>query len=886
MTPSDLPRWVVALLGRMIPDRITREGLLGDLEERYGDFVGGSKTKRAAWLTREVAGAVFDYTWERRGRAATPRDDGVGIMEVLVQDVKFAARNLLRRPGFSALVIATLALGIGSNTAIFSVVNGLLFEPLPFDDSDRLVLINQRTADGFTASVSLPNFRDWKERAGSFERFAAILPGSAPLAAADGAQVLEVAWVAGGFFETLGAEPSVGRFFTEAESGVGAEALVVLSHGLWLEAFAGDRAIVGTAVRLRGEPFTVVGVAPPDFPFYPDTRAYMPMGYVAERVAWDDRFTGGGAEVVARLADGITAAVAQAELDFIGAEILAEVGRESGIGNLTPLRQWYLGDTSRQATLLMIAVALVLLVACANVTNLLFVHGEIRRGEIAVRTALGAGRGRVYRQLITESLVFGVLGGVAGAMIGVLGLDVLMSLVGAALPAGFRNRITLDGGVLLFTASISIGTAVLAGLLPARRTSSPDVCDALRDGARTVRTGGRARSALVGVEVALSLVLLVGAGLFIQSLSNLQHVDKGFDGADVVTIRVQVPSVRYDSRELWNGFHADLRDGILALPGVQAVSTSNHFPLSGNSWEMLYRDENTPPDEIGESVLLTMVSPEYFDTYSVDIVEGRGFTSADRWGDDAVALVDETLARNRWPGESAIGKRITFEKVMRDGGEVDVWRTVVGVVHHVRHYELAATSRIEVYTPLAQSAAWGFTSYVSIRASTDLAALVPRARAVLADLDPDVPLYRVRTMEAVIEAELGVQRAMRELFMIFAALTLLLGAVGIYSVVSHTTALRVREMGVRIALGGAPRRMIRLMMRDSLTPVLVGLAVGLVGAIALGRVLSSLLFEVRPVQAEVLVGAAGLLLVVSALSTWLPARRAAWVEPSAALRSD
>ena len=872
-----LPDAVVRLIERWVPDPIARDGLLGDLEERYAQTSGLGRFRRAAWLFAEVSTVIVHYTRKRQ----------MGMMDRLRLDVGFALRGLVLRPAFSALVVGTLALGVGANTAVYSVVRGLLFEPLPYDQAERLVLINQQTPDGFTASVSLPNYRDWKERAQAFDRFSAILPSSAPLRRPDGSRIVEVGWVHGGFFETLGIDALVGRTFGEAESEPGAERVVVLSHALWAAELGSDPAVIGTQITLRDEPWTVVGVMPPEFDPYRELLAWVPMGYIADRVAWDDRSSSGGAEIFARLRASATPEGAQSELEAIGADIASEFGDDVGYGNLQPLRRWYLGDAERQAVILMAAVALVLLVACANVANLLFVRSEKRRGEIAVRASMGASRGRLFQQMLTETLVLGVGGGLLGALLGAIGLDVLLAVSGDVLPRGFADRIRMDGGVLTFAVLVALATTLLAGLLPAMGSGRVALSSVLRDVGRKGRSRSGARSTLIAAEMALSMILLVGAGLLISSLISLQNADRGFDGSEVLTLRVQTPRGRYVEREQWDAFNQTVREQLQALPGVSATSTSNHFPLSGNSWEMLYKDEGTPPGERGESVLLTMVSPSFFETFSVDIVSGRGFDERDRRGGELVAIVDESLARTRWPGETPIGKRVTFETTPDStGGRSDVWRTVVGVVKNVRHYELASPSRIQVYTPIDQSEAWGFSTYVALQANTAPAALAPSVRRVISRIDPEAGVYRVRTIESLVSQHLGGHRAVRELLSVFAIITLLLGCVGIYSVVSHTTAQRTQEIGVRIALGGTPATMARLVVRESLIPVLAGLAIGGASAAGLGRMLDSLLYDVQPADPVVIGLAAMGLLMVAALSAWLPARSVARVAPARALTSD
>lgn len=873
MRTRALPHFVVALLEKIVADPVSRAGLIGDLEERYRLIAPAGRIGGSAWLVGELAAIGYHYGFVR----------GMG-MDTLRRDLSFAFRGLVARPGFSALVIATLALGIGANAAIFSVVSTLMVEPLPFEDADRLVIINEIEPSGFTASVSFPNYRDWRERNETFERFSIFLPSSRRFTTVDGSRVLEVGWVMGGFFETLGLDAEVGRYFSEAESEPGAERLAVMSHRLWVDEFGADPGVLGNPLTLGGEAFTFVGVTPSDFVLLEETDVFLPLGVVADGLPWNDRQTSVGAEIIARLASGVTVDRARADLQAVGTAVETETGEDVDTANVTELRAWFLGDTGNQSLMLMAAVSLLLLVACANVANLLFIASERRGGEMALRTALGASRGRIYRQLFTESMVLAVLGGAVGMALAVLGINALVALVADVLPPGFAARIGIDSTVLLFASALSLGTAVLAGFLPALRSARAELAQRIRSAAPGSVSHARGRHVLMASEVALSMVLLVGAGLLISTLARLQNVDKGFDGAGVLTFRIQTPG---DTRETWAGFHETLRDGLHALPGVTSVATSNHFPLAGNSWEMLYKDERTPPGEEGESVLLTMVSPSFFDTYDIAIIEGRGFLPSDRWGTEPVAIVDETLAASRWPGESAIGKRITFEQPMGPEGErADLWRTVVGVAAHVRHYELASPSRIEVYTPIDQSAAWGFTSYFSVKASVDPSSLVGPIRRVVARLDPSAPMYRVRAMEDIINAELGPQRAMRELLSAMAVLTLLLGCVGIYSVVSHGTALRRKELGLRIALGGAPSEIVSLVLRDSMVPIGLGVVVGVGGAIALGRALRSVLYEVGPTDPMVLGSAALILVTVGTVSAWLPARGAARVDPQRVLREE
>jgi putative ABC transport system permease protein len=877
MTGPSLPRVVSSLIEWLVADPVARAGLIGDLAERYALRAPPGSFGRALWLSQEVLAVALLYSRQRAGAR----------LDTLRLDLSFTLRSMARRPSFAFLVVTTLALGIGANASIFSVVNGLLIEPLPFEDSDRLVVVDELEPSGFTASVSFPNYRDWKERARSFDRFSIVLPGSRRFVAGTGARMVDVAWVAGGFFETLVTRPALGRYFIEAESEPGAPAIVVLSHRFWSDALGADPRVVGRSIVLGDETFTVVGVTPPDFLPIHDAEAFLPLGLLAAALPWDDRATSVGAEVVARLGPERGLEAARAELESIGDAIVEETGEVTGVGRITPLRDYLVGDAGRQSLMLMVAVALVLLVACANVANLLVLSSERRTGEMALRTALGASRRRIHRQLLTETMVLGILGGATGLALSVLGVDLLLKLVGDTLPTGFAARVGVDGRVVGFTAALAIGTSFFAGFLPAFRGAGVDLAHRIRSSAASVGVSSRARGALVATEVAFSMMLLAGAGLLIVTLTRLQTVEKGFDETGILTLRLQVPDELEPTRETWADFHRTLRERIGALPGVASVASSNHFPLSGNSWEQLYRDEQTAPEDRGESVLLTMVSPSFFDTWGIEVREGRGFTPADRWGDAPVAMVDESLAAARWPGESPLGKRIAFEKVPGpDGPEIDLWRTVVGVTRHVRHYELTRPSRIEVYAPLAQSRAWGFTTYLSIRTDGQPTSLIPAVRNLLRDVEPDATLYRIRTAHSVVEREMGLQRAMRELLLVMAAIALTLGCIGIYSVVSHSTTLRLKELGLRIALGGRPARVTGLIVRESLGSIVVGIGLGTAGALGLGHALRAALYEVSPADPRVLTGAATLLFLVATVSAWLPARRAARVSPQQVLRSD
>ncbi len=817
-------------------------------------------------------------------------------MDTLFQDLRFAARTLLKRPAFTAAVVLTLGLGIAANTAMFSVVNAVLLHPLPFDEADRLVTPNPISYRGFGISLSIPNYYDWKSQARSWESFGAYNGASAVLTGLDRPEVIRVRRVLGDFFDVLRVDAARGRLINADETEPGALPIAVITDGFWHNRLGGAEDAVGNAITLDGIPYTVIGVLPAGFEFpSPNDDVFVPMGLFSEDMSWEIRASSSGTRAIARLADGVSVEQAQADLDRIVARIQAEEDDTAATAELVTVAELYVGDIRTPIWILMGAVGLVLLIACANVANLLLVRGEGRQRELAVRTALGAGRGRVLRQLLTESLMLSVAGGVVGVGLAAVAIDSMVGGLPDGIPALVAQRIGMDTNVLAFTFGLSLLTGLLFGFAPALRSVRPDIVSTLKEGGRGAG-GGRRRlsSGLVIAEIGLSLMLLAGAGLLVKSLGELHQIDKGFDETNVLTTRIPLPVSKYDTEEKWRAFYTELTERTKALPGVQYASVSQIFPLSGNSWETSISPEGVDPfdRDLRDSVLYYIADVDHFDVLGIDIVRGRKFDERDVVGAQRAIIVDETMAEKYWPGEDPIGKRLTMEWERPEGAPEDadpvpVYRTVVGVARHVRHYEIEETSRIEAYLPFHQTPRWwGFGGYLMIKTATDPASIVALLRGEVEAMDADQPLTLVRTLSDVVEARLSTYGAMRGLLVVFSAMALLLAAVGIYGVMSFSVAERAREIGIRMALGAERGTVLGMVCAQGMKLTAVGLAVGLGGALLVTRWMRSVLYGVGSTEPMTLAAVSVILATVALTATYLPARRATRVDPAIVLRDE
>jgi putative ABC transport system permease protein len=814
----------------------------------------------------------------------------------VLQDVRFALRTLARRPGFTAVAIATLALGIGANTAIFSVVNAVLLRPLAFPEPDRLLMIRGlETAAGEPSNLSPADFMDYERESRTFARLGAH--GWVGFFTVAGREV-EPERVGGvnvteGFFPTLGVQPALGRLFTADEDLPGGPAVVILTHGFWQRRYGGDANILGTTILLNARPATVVGVLPESFRHferYPDREAQLFAPWQFNRA--EPNRSGHFIRAVGRLTPEASVESARTELATIAARLerlYPDSNTEQGVV-VDPLLDAIVSESRPALLLLAGAVGFVLLVACANLANLLLASGLARQRELAVRASLGAGRGRLVRQLLTESLILGTLGSLAGLLLAYSATRFLTTLSAAGVPRA--ESIGIDLMVLGFTLMLGLATGAVFGLVPAFHLSRADVHETLKEGGRSQTAGPlrrRARDLLVAAEVALSIVLLVGAGLLIRSFVALRAVDPGFARDEVVTMQVAVPTATYKEGEQIP-FYARLIDAVRALPGVREAGATNILPLTENYDSRGIQIEDRPvPIGQAPSIQARSVTSGYFRALGIPLIRGRGFTDRDTAESPLVVIVSDSMARRYWPGENPIGQRITFnsgiprERQQPVGGPGS--REIIGVVGDVKHLGLDDAETPFFYTPHAQQPSYHAMTLV-IRTAGDPASLPAAVRRELAPIDPNVPLSQVRTLEAVLAQAVAAPRFRTLLLGLFAGLALILALVGVYGVVGYLVGQRTHEIGVRFALGARASSVVAMLVRQGMTPVVAGMGVGLAGAVAVSRLLGALLFGVASTDIATYAAAAGVLGAAALASTIVPALRVMRIDPVAALRAE
>jgi predicted permease len=810
------------------------------------------------------------------------------LVSELRQDVGYALRQIRKRPGFTAIAALTLALGIGATTAIFSAVHAVVLRPFPYVDPDRVMYVSDTWRDE-PGDVSAGNFNDYRKRSTAFAAMSAIQYSSFNLADGDRPERVIGARVSHGFFDVFHAPPMLGRVFRAEEDLPGSEQVVILSHRLWRDRFAGDARIVGTPIRMSGTVYTVVGVMPADFDLTADSEAlWVPAAFTPERLAeHDDHYL----TVYGLLAPGISRDQAQSQLAKIARDLATELpltNSQSGV-RVQSFVDIVVGDYRPRLYILLGAVAFVLLIACSNVANLLLARGVGRSKEIAIRTALGAGRARIVRQLLTESLMLAVIGGVLGLMLAHWGIALLVAGAPTGIPRLEQAR--LDGPVLGFAMMVACASALIFGLVPALRTARPDLQSTLKEGGRTDAGAprDRMRSGLVIAEVALALTLLVGAGLLIRSAIHLQNVQLGFDPSGVLSARLALPAGQYASAESAERAYRRIIDELERVPLVEAAAASSQAPLGpgGNSNGLIPEGKPIAMESAIDS-RLRIITPRYLETLRIPLRSGRAFTDRDIAGATRVMLVNETLARLAFPGENPLGKRLACCEGAPDDPS---WKTIVGVVADTRWRGPSVEPTPEFYLPMAQipAVAWDWTQRVMTvvaRTSGDPAQLATVMRGAVATVDPALPVYDIATMDERLGRSLAQSRFNTFLLTALGGIGLLLAVVGLYGVLAYLVTQRSHEIGIRMALGATARDVLVLVARQGMVLVVAGIALGIVAAIAATRLLRELLFGVTATDPATFVAVAAVLAIAGVLASIIPARRATRVDPTRALNAS
>ncbi|HEY6119220.1 MAG TPA: ABC transporter permease [Pyrinomonadaceae bacterium] len=821
-------------------------------------------------------------------------------MQTLWQDLRYGARMLLKNPAITFIVILALALGIGANTAIFSVVNAVLLRPLPYEQADRLVFLNETSKVMDEISISYPNFTDWRNENHVFEKIGVYNRSSYNLTGTGEAERIVTAQVSADLFAALRVNPAIGRVFNNDEDRPGGTPVVVLSYGLWQRRFGGQTNILNQQLTLNNKSYTVIGVMPKTFAYPSRAEMWVPVGQLSDQVSWKERGNHPGLYGVARLKPGVSLEQAKTEMVSIAAR-LEQQYNDSNAGNgvgVRPLLEVFVSDIRRALWVLFAAVGFVLLIACANIANLLLARASARQKEMAIRAAMGAGRWRIVRQLLTESVLLSLVGGAIGLLLARWCVDLILYISPDAIP---RSReIGLSWQVIAFTVGLSFLTGILFGLVPALQAGVLDVHETLKEAGRGVSRKHWLRSSLVVVEVASTLVLLIGAGLLIRSFYRLQKVNPGFSYERLTSFSVSLPEKKYSTLEQQADFYKRLLENVRTLPGVQATAAASGLPLGNNGWQTSFLIDGQPPPPRNQTPLMEacLVTPDYFRAMNIPLLRGRYFDDRDNrahlagvdlskfnelekelMGLNAI-IIDEEFARRYWPNEEAIGKRIKMGPE-----EKPMFITVVGVVGRVKMEGLSQDSkRVQGYFPFQQIPNSGMT--VIVKGASDANQLIAAVRQQIKAIDPDQPIYSIRTMDEIRAESVASERLNLTLLSIFAGIALVLAIVGIYGVMSYAVTQRTHEIGIRMAIGAQPADVFRMVLGQGMGLALVGVVLGLIGAFGLTRLMATMLFGVGATDPLTFASIAALLTAVALIACLIPGRRATKVDPVVSLRYE
>ena len=865
--------WLIAFIGVIVPRRLRadwRQEWEAELQYREVLITQWGKLDRRAKLALlwHSLGAFADALWLQPKR----------LEEEMFQDLRYGMRMLLKNKGFTAVAALTLMLGIGANTAIFSVVNAVLLRPLPFPEPERIVWLRESHPPSNLPqfSVTFPTFLDWRSQNQVFAQMAAYREDGFNLQAGDEPKRLNGARVTVDFFATLGVRPEVGRAFLPQEDAPGGERVVILSQALWRQSFGGDPQLVGRQIKVDGQACTVVGIMPPGFRFpADDAELWLPFA-LDPKIPRVSHFL----RVLGRLKPGATIEQARAELETIAVR-LDQAYPDTNKGwrvFMQPLHEAISGQMQTPLQVLFGAVLFVLLIGCANVANLLLSRNAARERELAVRAALGAGRGRIVRQLLTESLVLALLGGAGALLLASWGVKLLTTLGPRNIPR--LKEASLDLPVLGFTLAVALLAGLIFGLAPAWQRSRLNINAALKDGSRTAGAGGRRlRQSLVVFEIAFALLLLIGAGLTLKSLARLQQVAPGFNAQGGLTMEINIALAKYARREQRAAYLQQVLERLKTLPGVEFAGATHRLPLRGNS-ATGFQIEGRPP-EPGQSISVNWrsISPDYFRAMGAPLAAGRTFTEEEGWQKPSAVIINQALQRRYWPDENPLGKRIKF------GGAPDSpWITIVGVAADVRESGLNVDTEAGLYLPYVQSPGNAMT--LVLRTGPEPLSLAAAAGAAIRQVDSEQAVSNVSTLEQLLSETVAQPRFNTGLLALFALLALLLAAVGIYGVMSYAVSSRTQEIGLRMALGAQARDVLKLVVGQGMRLVALGLALGLLAALGLTRWLKTLLFGVEATDPLTYAVIAALLAAVALLACYIPARRAMKVDPLVALRHE